>query len=141
MKRFLDLGEAVIAGNAIAQPALKLIDWTDFPLAFTVEYPVVDFASKVGFFHLLGFSFLSVDKSYAIVRNQNGSTFSFQQSDEPQSVSIKLQWFTSALDLIIHSLEEREITFTVVQHSSVQRIVRLKSPNGIPVEFWSGDES
>jgi hypothetical protein len=56
--------------------------WKDFPLYFTVEYPVKNFPAEVGFWtQVFGAEFLSLSEDYAIVQNEDGSTFSFKQRD------------------------------------------------------------
>lgn len=116
--------------------------WEDFPLFFTVEYPVQNFPEEVRFWSdIFGVEFLSLDDSYAIVRNQDGSTFSFKQKDNPSPITdIRIQWFTDQLDSVLQVLDERSAVYEIIRNSEIQRFARMQSPGGMTVEIWSGAE-
>lgn len=117
--------------------------WENFPLFFTVEYPVSDFAAEVGFWtRVFGADFLSLSDDYAIVENMDGSTFSFkQQVGIAAAPVIRLQWFTDGFASLLQVLDERNVSYEILQNSAIQRFARLHTPGGITVEIWSGDES
>ena len=127
-----------------SNPIVPLKPWQDFPLRFTVEYPVTDFPLEVGFWaEKLGLHFLSLDSEYAICTDTTNSfTFSFQSSEKTYDLAaIKIQWFTDDLNEAISFLNERGVSYQLHTKSAVQRFVRFHSPAGITVEIWSGDES
>lgn len=128
--------------NQPSETTIPLEAWDDFPLFFTTEYLVSDIAAEVGFYaHALGLDFLSLAEDYVIVKNPDGSTFSFKYSEEALPAAIKLQWFTKALDRVIEVIKERRIEFDMIHVSDIQRLIRLHSPGGMTLEIWSGDES
>lgn len=141
---FREIGRQRIAQPEHDTPMIPLTPWRDFPLRFTVEYPVKDFALEVGFWSgMLGLRFLVLDGQYAVCTDAaNSFTFSFQATETAHDLShIKIQWFTEALDDAVAYLTEKQVDFAMVQHSDRQRFVRFRSPAGVTVEVWSGDES
>lgn len=88
----------------------------------------------------MGLDFLSLDPSYAIVQNMDGSTFSFHRRVDTAPPDIRIQWFTNELDKVALALDERGAHYQIHDHSDIQLIISLTSPNGIRVEIWSGDE-
>ena len=137
---YASVGSKRIREETSNQTSLPLHAWNDFPLFFTVEYPVKDFTAEVGFWtQVFGADFLSLSDDYAIVQNRNGSTFSFKKR-EASAPDICIQWFTRELDTVLHTLEEREADFKIKRNSDIQRYAELVTPNGIIVEIWSGAE-
>lgn len=115
--------------------------WKDFPLYFTVKYPVKNFPAEVGFWtQVFGAEFLSLSEDYAIVQNEDGSTFSFKQRDANAPEEIRIQWFTDELDSVLQSLSERNAAYEIQRNSDIQRFAGLVTPNGVKVEIWSGAE-
>lgn len=124
-------------------PPIPLTLWEDFPLRFTVEYPVKDFPLEVGFWaEGFGVRFMSLSDDYAICTDANHTyTFSFQSRPEAYDLSgLRIQWFTDSLDDAIAAFEARGIPHHIYYQSSIQRYVRIMSPAGVTVEFWSGME-
>lgn len=113
---------------------LPLHAWKDFPLYFTVEYPVKNFPAEVGFWtQVFGAEFLSLSEDYAIVQNEDGSTFSFKQRDANAPEEIRIQWFTDELDSVLQSLSERNAAYEIRRNSDIQRFAGLVTPNGVVV--------
>lgn len=142
-KKLRERGRKLIEQPEHETPMIPLKVWEDFPLRFTVEYPVKDFEAEVGFWaEAFGLRFMSLNDEYAICTDEAYSfTFSFQAAFEAVDLShIKLQWFTDQLDDAIAALEQREVPHHVYFRSSSQRYIRTKSPAGVIVEVWSGME-
>lgn len=145
MKAFEQRGKEILGGLTRHEAdSLPLREWKDFDLRFAVEYPAYHFAAEVGFWALvMGLEFLSVDPTYVICTNAAHSfTFAFKPNDtEVDLSSLRLQWFTDGLDEVIADLKQRGAAYTLISHSPNQRIIRLHSPSGMPVEIWSGWEA
>ena len=142
-KELRNMGLHRIENPSHDNPMMPFTPWPDFPLRFTAEYPVMDFPLEVGFWaEKMGLQFLVLDAVYAVCTDkQNSFTFSFQASREACDLSgIKIQWFTDKLDEAIAHLNAKQIRFEIHQHSPIQRFARLRSPAGVTVEIWSGDE-
>ena len=138
---YTELGKKRIADESVDTMPLRMTPWDDFPLRLTVEYPAEHFEAEVGFWtHVFGAPFLSLNEEHAIVQTGDGSTFSFIRRPVSNAPDIRIQWFTHELDRITEALDARGVTYDVVRSSDIQRLLRMKTPNGIVVEIWSGAE-
>lgn len=142
-ERFRERGTELIDNPEHDMAMIPIKEWEDFPLRFTVEYPVKEFEEEAGFWaEAFGVRFLSLNEEYAICTDDKQSyTFSFRRSDKVTDLSlIRIQWFTDNLNDVISVLNDRNIPNKVYYNSPNQRYLRTESPAGITVEVWSGLE-
>lgn len=144
IKALRQIGETTINTESHAVESLPMQRWTDFPLHFSVEYKVKDYAAEIGFWvQTFGVTLLSIDDEYALLTDADRTfTISIKADYVAHDVSgFSLQWFTDNLGDTTDALDARGIAYETYYQSSNQRFVRLQTPAGVNVEIWSGHES
>ncbi len=147
IERFRKSGIETIATEEVTGRLIPLSqDGVVFRQMF--EYAVSDFEVEVGFYSaVFGFPFIALTNDYALFTTPgNDFHVSFRLADDGGHTSmtgLKLLFMTSKLNAAEAHLRGTGLVddLQVKAGSSVQQVLHLSTPAGLPIEIWEFPEA